>query len=273
MRTATPVYLGIYLALLSATGSFPLPSRAEKHLALSPAVWAVLLLLSGVGTYFGYREISGWHHSFLAKAIGEKVFQPGGDNRFSTTEMKLLLARHTDEGMRLEPYAPSLLSTHIITYTNLSLATDQQQLADEYRKKALEAAKRHLAMFPYDSRIHMIVGTRLQVPDEMAIEHIGKAIALDPANLQLYEDLKNIALPAKQFDKALTYYEYYIPRFFNQKMNQDYARIGMQAQQAERVINTLARIDLSRKFTPGSAEYSAAKKTLAKLIEDLHNVP
>ncbi len=101
------------------------------------------------------------------------------------------------------------------------------------------------------------------------MEHIGKAIAQDPGNLQLYEYLKGIALPAEQFDEALTYYEYYIPRFFNQKVNEDYAYIGKQAEQEERVINTLSGIDLSRKFTPESAEYDAAKKRLDQLLDDL----
>lgn len=268
-RTATPIFLGVYLALLAAMASFSLSSKAEKRVAFSHAICAILLLTSVVSTYFSYREISGWNHAFFAKALGEKVYQPGDNNRWATREMMLLGARHIDESMRLEPYAPILLHDNILHYTNLSLMLGDEKLADKFRIKALEAAVRHLKMSPYDSKIHMVVATRLQVPNKIAMEHIGKAIALDPANLQLYENMKSIASLTKQFDKALSYYEYYIPRFLNQKINEDYAYIGKQARQEERVINTLGRIDLTRRYTLGSAEYGAEKKKLEQLIEDL----
>jgi len=270
-RTATPIYLGVYLGLLSAMASFSLSAKAERRVAFSSVVFAILLLLSVVGSYFSYRELSGWSHGFLAKAIGEKVFQPGENNPYANSRMMLLLAQHTDKAMEMEPYAPTLLRDSIITYTNLSLKTGDQKLADTYRNKALETALRHLSMSPYDSKTHMIVASWLQVPNEMAMEHIGKAIALDPANLQLFEQLKSIALPARQFDQALSYYEYYIPRFFNQQIHEDYAYFGMQANQQERVINTLSSIDLTRRFTPGSSEYETAKKKLDLLIEELQS--
>jgi len=268
-RTATPIFLGIYLAMVAAMASFSLSSKAEKRVAFGPVVFVVLLILSVVGAYFGQREISAWNHTFQAKALGERIFQPGDNNPYATRRMKLLLGQLTDDGISLEPYAPILLRDHIASYTNLSLTIDHERLAGEYRQKALDAAERYLGTFPYDSQNHMIVATRLGVPNEMAMEHIGKAIAQDPGNLQLYEYLKGIALPAEQFEEALTYYEYYIPRFFNQKVNEDYAYIGKQAKQEERVINTLSGIDLSRKFTPGSAEYNAARKRLDQLVDDL----
>ena len=115
----------------------------------------------------------------------------------------------------------------------------------------------------------MIVATSLQVPNEIAMEHIGKAIALDPGNLQLYEYLRDIAFPAEKFAQALTYYEYYIPRFHNQRMNEEYAYIGKRAKQEGRVINTLAGFDLTREFTAGSAEYNAARKRLDQLVDEL----
>lgn len=270
-RTATPIMLGIYLGLLSAMASFTLSSKAEKRIAFNPAVLSVLLLISVVGAYFSYREISAWNHGFLAKAIGEQVFKPGDSNPYATRRIMLLLAQHTDEALRLEPYASSLLRDSIITYTNLSLTIDHERLAETYRKQALDAAMRHLSMWPNDSKIHMIVATRLQVPNEMAIEHIGKAIALDPANIQLYEYLKSFTLPTEQFDLALSYYEYYIPRFFNPKMNGDYASLGKQANQRGRVMGNLRRIDLARHFTLGSAEYEEANNKFEQLIEDLQH--
>ena len=236
-------------------------------------MWVPLLLLSLVGTYFSGRSISGWHQAYLAREIGQKVFQPGDNNRFATQRMMLLLAKHTDAAMDLEPYALDLLRDHIVTYANLSVRIKNPQLANEYQDKAFEAAMRFLSMSPYDINTHRVVAAVLQVPDKMAMEHIGKAIALDPANLSLYEDLKRIALPAKQFDQALSYYEYYIPRFYNQKMNEDYAYIGKQAKQEERVINTLGSIDLSKQFTPGSAEIKAAEQNLEQLIEELQHSP
>jgi len=267
--TATPVFMGIYLALLAAIASFSLPSRVEKRLVFGPVLLVAFLLLSITGAYFGYREISAWNHGFAAKAIGEKVFQPVDENPFATRRNMLMLAQHADRSMELQPYATELLRDNITNYTNLSLTIDHERLAETYRQKALEAAMRYLSASPNDSLIHMIVATRLQLPPEMAMEHLGKAIALDPANEQLYESLKGIGLPNQYHDQMLTCYEYFIPRFFNQKINQEYAYVGQQAKQEERVINTLGRIDLSRNFTPDSSEYEQAQKDLQQLIQVL----
>ena len=268
-RTASPILLGVYLGLLSAVASLSLSSKAEKRMAFNPAVFATLLLLSVIGTYFGYREISGWHHASLAKVIGQMVFLSGDNNPYANRENMLLLAEHTDKAMSLEPYAPILLRDSFLSYTDLSLKIGDEKLAEIFRNKALETAKRHLSMSPNDIYTHKIVATRLQVSNDVAMEHIGKAIELNPDDLQLYEYIKSFTLPTKQFNQALTYFEYYIPRFYNQKMNEDYAHIGKQAKQEERVIDILASIDLSRKYSLGSVEYAAEKKKLEQLIEDL----
>ena len=267
--TATPICLGIYLGLLSAMASIPLSSKPEKRLAFNPIVFTILLLLLVAGATFGYREVTAWHQSSIARVISQSIFQPADNNPYLNRANMLMLAKHTDEAMDLEPYAPILLRESILAYTNLSLKIDHERLSEKYRKQALETALRHLGMSPNEIFIHMIVATRLQVPNEQAIEHIGKAIALNPDDLQLYEDLKSIALPTRQFDKMLSYYEYYIPRFYNQKMNEEYVYLGRQDNQQERVINVLGSIDLTRRFTPGSSEYNAAEKSLKQLIESL----
>ncbi|MFC1778369.1 O-antigen ligase family protein [Pseudomonadota bacterium] len=268
-RTAQPVYLGIYLAMIAAMASLSLSLKAEKRVAFGPAAFVVLLLSSVVSTYIGYREISGWNHAFLARALGEAVFKPGENNPYATRRIMLALAKLTEKSMELEPYAPRLLTDYIITYNFLAQQIGHERLAAEYRSKSFDIAKRYLATSPYDGHIHKIVATSLQVPTKTAMEHIGKAIALDPGNLQLYEYLRGIAFPAEKFAQALTYYEYYIPRFYNQRMNEEYAYIGKKTKQEERVINTLSRIDLSRKFAPGSGEYTAARKRIDELLDDL----
>ena len=101
------------------------------------------------------------------------------------------------------------------------------------------------------------------------MEHIGKAIALDPGNLQLYDHLYNIAAPSKQFDQALSLLEFYIPRFYNQLMNKNYAYFGIMAKQEERVINTLRSVDLTRHFAEGSAKYAEEKRIREQLIAKL----
>lgn len=83
-RTATPMFLGIYLALLTAMAVFPDSSRSERRVAFGPMLVVPLLLLAVVGGYVGQREIAGWHHTFYAKALGERIFQPGENNRFAT---------------------------------------------------------------------------------------------------------------------------------------------------------------------------------------------
>ena len=197
------------------------------------------------------------------------LFPAGGESKLANRNNLLLLGKHTDEAMRLEPNSPILLRESILAYTNVSLTIDHERLAGEFRQKAHETAMRHLSMSPNEIFIHKIVATRLQVPEEEALEHIGKAIALNPDDLELYEDLKRIVLPTKQFDKALNYYEYYIPRFYNQKMNMDYVYLGTQTNQQQRVIDNLSRIDLSRKFAPDSSEFKAAEKNLSQSINQL----
>jgi tetratricopeptide (TPR) repeat protein len=267
--TAIPICLGVYLGLLSAMASIPLSSKAEKRVAFKPVVFVILLLLSVVGAIFGYREVTGWHQSSIAKVISQSIFQPADNNPYLNRPNMLLLAQHTDKAMDLEPNAPILLRESILAYTNLSLQIDHERLSEKYRKQALETALRYLRNTPNDIFTNMLVATRLQVPSEQAIKHIGKAIALNPDDLQLYEDLKSIALPTRQFEEMLSYYEYYIPRFYNQKMNEEYAYLGRQDNQQERVINVLSSFDLARRFTPGSSEYSAAEKKLEQLIESL----
>ena len=259
----------VYLSLLAAMAVLPTTSYAEKRLKFGPVLVVPLLFLAVAGAFVGQREIAGWHHTFYAKALGERIFQPGENNRFATRRMMLLLGEHTDKGISLEPYASILLRDHIASYTNLSLRIDHERLAGEYRQKALETAERYLATFPYDSQNHMIVATRLGVSNEKAMGHIGKAIELDPGNLQLYKYLDGIALPAGKFEEAMTYYEFYVPRFYNENMIQDYAYLGQQANLEQRAIDTLGRIDLSVRFAPGTAQYDAAKEKIARLVTAL----
>ncbi len=267
--TAPPIFLGIYLALLAAISSFSLPQEASKQLAFGPAIVMVLAVLAITGAYFGKRELSAWNHGFLAKALGERVFQQGGNNPYATQRFKLILAENVDESYKREPWAPDLNRDNIISYTNLSLFIDHERLAETYRQKALDAALSHLKSSPHDSHIHVVVATRLGVSADMAIEHIGKAIELDPANLVLFEYMKSITVPAREYEKAMTIYEFYISRFFNQKVNEDYAYFAKQAKMEDRAVDRLTDIDLSRHLKKGSDEYDKAEKSLSELIQRL----
>jgi len=270
---SVPICLGVFLGLLSAMASVPSSSKPEKRMAFNPLVLSVLLLISISGGAFGYRAVTGWHQSSIAKVISQSIFQPPENNQYLNRANMLLLAKHTDEAMRLEPYAPALLRESILAYTNLFLRIDHERLSEKYRKQALETALRHLSMSPNEIFIHKIVASRLLVSDEEAIDHIRKAISLNPDDLQLYQNLKNIALPAEQFDKMFSIYEYYVPRFYNQKMNEEYAYLGRQTNQQKRVIDVLGSIDLTKRFKSGSSEYSAAEKSLKQLITGLQRNP
>ncbi|MFC1778301.1 O-antigen ligase family protein [Pseudomonadota bacterium] len=203
-QTATPMLSGVCVGLLAAMAVIPLSPKPEKRWTPGPAVYAMLLLVSVSSVYISYREALGWHHGSIAKGLNYKVFQPEENNPWATKELRLLMAQHIDEALRLEPYAPIMMRANIMAYSKLAVNISDEQLADEYRTKALNTALRYLKMWPYDSRIHMVIATRLSVPNEMAMEHIGKAIALDPGNLQLYDHLNSIAAPSKQFDQALS---------------------------------------------------------------------